>query len=163
MKINAYLLIIVIMIWVSLSAFVTSNDEPDDERRLLASCQTLTTSTEQVDSKPCIYFLKGFLAGASATETVIASYLSEGSIEPSSFTQRAYRTRVGKEAGQTSLTPLTHVCLPDEESETRIIRLLSMQRSPPIDSTKMLRDRIYNALKVEYPCDINLTKSERME
>jgi hypothetical protein len=134
---------------VSFSTFAVGNDEPDDDQLLRASCQALTANPEMVSSKPCHYYIQGFLAGALVIDTAI---VTERSGKRYSFIERAYRTRLGTRADPASTASFPLFCVPDDESEARIIKVVSKQLSSPVDTTKVLSSQIYNALKANYPC-----------
>ncbi len=150
MKISTYLFFMTSI--VSFSASEAGNDVPNDDQLLLVSCQALTSNPEQEGAKPSICYIQKFLAGVLVTDTVIGTHMSKESSQSTLFIERAYGTRLDKKIEPTSPTGSTYFCLPEEVSEVRIARKLSKLQSSPIDTTKVLRDRIHNALKAEYPC-----------
>lgn len=145
MKISTYLLAMTSI--VSFSVFAADNTEPDNDQLLLASCQALTTTPEQMKAKYCIYFIQGFLAATQAIDPSIIKRQSKKSAEFYGFMSRPHRN-------WDQIPPIRFLpfCLPEDESEARIIEIISRQLSTQIDTAKMLRDRIFKTLKAEYPC-----------
>lgn len=145
MKSSSYLLTMTSI--VSFSVFAADNAEPDNDQLLLASCQALTTTPEQMKAKHCIYFIQGFLAATQAIDPSIIKRQSKKRAEFYGFMSRPHRN-------WDQIPPIRFLpfCLPEDESEDRIIKTISKQLSPQIDTAKMLRDRIFRTLKAEYPC-----------
>lgn len=133
---------------LSFSAFAAKNIGPDGDQQLLASCQALATTPEQMNAKHCIYFIQGFLAAAQAIDP---STLKKQSKKKSGVSY-GFMSRPPRNWDQIPPTRLLPFCVPEDESEARIIKAVSKQLSPQIDTAKMLRDRIFKTLKAEYPC-----------
>ena len=138
MKTSTYLL--VLMSTVSFSVFAVEDIEQGKDQQLLASCQALAITSEQANDKSCIYFIKGFLATAQAINSSIINKQGNKLYKP-------YRTK-----GRISSTDFMPFCVPIDESDARVIKTVSKQLPPQIDTLKMLRDTIFKALKAEYPC-----------
>ena len=67
-KISLYLSVVVIASIISFSAFASEKVDQDDNQLLLASCQSLATTPEQVKAKPCVYYIPGIIAAAQAID-----------------------------------------------------------------------------------------------
>lgn len=151
MKISAYLLLLLSISSYSMSA--VGQGVPDDRHELLASCQVLATQSEPVNSSACSYYIEGFLAGMRVTGTVNATPLSEENSLWSAFLERVYSTRgASNKANPKQPTHFNHFCLPSDESLTQVINVLSKPLSSPIETTEMLKEKIFQILKAEYPC-----------
>ncbi len=124
----------------------------DDQRLLLASCQALAAQSEPTSSNVCVYYIQGFLAGARSANTVNTASLNEANEQWSSFTKRAYRTRVGSRSYSKQPTHINHFCLPDDESLAQVIDVLSKPLSSPAETIDVLKARFVQVLKAEYPC-----------
>lgn len=120
-------------------------------QQLLASCTTFNANPQHANAMPCIYYIKGFLAGAWNVDQVIANNLKEKNREPASWDERAYRHRVGKRGDRVKPPALTHFCSPDNQSETRIIEKLSKIAPAGIPSGEQLNAQIISALTVICP------------
>ena len=90
--------------------------------------------------KISIYFIQGFLATAQAINSSIINKQDNKLYKP-------YRTK-----GRISPTAFISFCVPIDEPDARVIKIVSKQLPPHIDTTKMLRNTIFKALKAEYPC-----------
>jgi hypothetical protein len=131
------------------STVAVGKEVQDDQRLLLISCQALAAQPEPTKSNACVYYIQGFLAGANFADTVNATPSGIANNQWSSFLERAYRTRVGDKPG--SKQP-RHFCLPDDESLSQVINVLSRPLSSPVETIEMLSARIIQVLKSEYPC-----------
>jgi hypothetical protein len=144
-----------------LSAVVTANHVTTTETKerakdyLLASCEALKVdhSTERTSS--CRYYIYGFVDAGLVTGTINSEQHKEDDNQRSSFTERAYRTRVGPldERAKTKATLVKPFCVPEEESRERVIGRLAKHLPDSMDTMKMLSTAIYRGLKTEYPCD----------
>ena len=76
---------------VSFSVFSAKNIGPEGDQLLLASCQALTTTPEQLKAKHCIFFIQGFLAATQAIEPSIIKIQSKKSAEFYGFMSRPHR------------------------------------------------------------------------
>ena len=132
------------------STIAAGKEAQDDQRLLLISCQALAAQPESPNSNACVYYIQGFLAGANFTDTISATPSGLANNQWSPFIERAYRTRVGAKPG--SKQP-GQFCLPDDESLTQVINALSRSLSSPVETIEMLRARIIQVLKSEYPCE----------
>ena len=138
MKISTYLLAMTSI--VSFSVFAAENTQPDDDQLLLGSCQALTTTPEHDNAKPCIYFIKGFLASAQAIDSSIVNQKKKILYKP-------YRTK-----GRMPPNSFIYYCVPVSEPDARVIKTLAKQLPAQINTVKLLRDNILKTLKTTYPC-----------
>jgi len=138
MKTSTYILIL--MLTASFSVFAVENIELGKDQQLLASCQALAITSEQTNDKPCIYFIQGFLATAQAINSSIIKKHGNKLYKP-------YRTK-----GRISPTDFIPFCVPIDESDARVIKIVSKQLPHQIDTLKILRETIFETLKIEYPC-----------
>ena len=122
------------------STVAVGKEVQDDQRLLLISCQALAAQPEPTKSNACVYYIQGFLAGANFADTVDATLSGIANNQWSSFLERAYRTRVGDKPG--SKQP-GHFCLPDNESLSQVINVLSRPLSSPVETIEMLGARIF--------------------
>ena len=129
MKIGTFLL--ALMSTLSFSAYSAEHIRSDSDQQLLASCQALATTSKQNNAKHCIYFIRGFLAAAQV-------------IDPSALKKQSKKSRVF--SGLMNRTPpnrdqfrpkrLLPFCVPEDESEARIIESVSKQLPAQIDTAK---------------------------
>ena len=147
MKARIYLL--AMTLFVSFSVFATKNIEPDEDELLLASCQALTVTPEQENTTACIYFIRGFLAAAQTIDPPVNNKQSKKNRKFYGVMSRPYRNWE-----QVPVTRFFPFCVPDDESNARVITAVSKQLPPQFGTTKRLKDMIFKALKAEYPCNI---------
>lgn len=134
--------------FVTNPVFSDENIESDYEQLLLNSCQGLTTSLVHENVKPCIYFIQGFLAAAQAIDPPIVNQHTRKNRRPIGMMSRSYSA--WEKIPPTRFFPF---CVPENESKAHITMIVSKQISThKINSTKALRDIIFQALKAEYPC-----------
>ena len=145
MKISTYLL--VITLFVSNSTFAAKSVEQNEDLSLLASCLALTVESEQKSSIPCNYYILGFLASPRASADSIEN--KPGGKDRKSY---GFMSRISSVRVPNPPVAYTPFCVPGDESDTRVIQVVSKQLSPEINTQKMLRDTIFKTLKSEYPC-----------
>lgn len=134
--------------FVTNPVYSDENIESDYEQLLLNSCQGLTTSLEHENVNPCIYFIQGFLAAAQAIDPPIINQKTKNNRKSYGLISRSYSNWE-----KIPPTRFFHYCVPDDEPTAQVALIVSKQLSAQkIDSTKALRDKIFQALKAEYPC-----------
>lgn len=138
------------------SVFAQENSKVDADRNLLASCKTFNSDPDQISAMQCKYYIRGFLAGAWGVDNVTTEEIKKEI--PETFSERAYRTRVGGRAGQIKVKPVTYFCSPIDESETRIIEVLSKELVEPIETINGINTKIYEAIKVVCPSNEEIKK-----
>ena len=141
--------------FVTYPVYSDENIESDYEQLLLNSCQGLTTSLEHENVKPCIYFIQGFLAAAQAIDPPIINQKTKNNRKSYGLTSRSYSNweKILPTREKIPPTRFFHYCVPDDEPKAQVALIVSKQLSAQkTDSTKALRDIIFQALKAEYPC-----------
>ena len=136
----------------SYSTTIFGKEGQEDGQLLLVSCQVLAAQSEPASSNPCVFYIQGLLAGIRTTNIVSDTSHSEVNEQWTSFIERAYRTRVGSQAKSRQPTPLNLICLPDDESLTQVIDVLSNSLSLPAETIDILKVRVVQVLRAEYPC-----------
>ena len=134
------------------TATVEASIERDNHDALLASCQVLKTSLTDERTKSCQYYIYGFLDAGQTTDAVAAAQLSEDNNGRSSFTERAYRNRVGSINERTKETQFKPFCIPQQQSHEQIIEYVAENLPSSIETTETLKTSVYTALSTAYPC-----------
>jgi len=137
------------------SSSVIAKDTQNDHRELLSSCQALAASPKQLTSNACRYFIQGFIEGMRITDTVNLEPHSDVDSQWSSFTERAYRTRIRNKGNLKEHIRLNYFCLPNDESLDQVIKILSKPLTDTTEATEIsesLNEKIFQKLKAEYPC-----------
>lgn len=145
MKKTAFLLIL-----ISITSFpvIATENVVQENDQLLASCQTLTVSPDQKNAKHCIHFIQGFLAAAQALDPLIIKKQTKKSLKSIAFMSRSYYQRKSS-----STTPELLFCIPNDESEARVINVISKQLPSNKYTKEMLGNMLLTALKTQYPCE----------
>jgi hypothetical protein len=131
------------------TATVEASVERDNHDALLASCQVLKTSLTDERTKSCQYYIYGFL---DAGQVMDSQQLSEDGNGRSSFTERAYRNRVGSADERTKETPTKSFCIPQEQSNEQVVEYLAGNFPSSIETAETLKTSVYTVLSTAYPC-----------
>ncbi|ARD21156.1 MULTISPECIES: hypothetical protein [Shewanella] len=147
MRIIQLLALLTFTLTFSLSA--VSSNAKNEEQLVLSSCLSVNKTASEMSTQACSYYIQGFLAGSFNTSQQYELKNTSGG-----FTDRAYRTRVGK---QTSKILPTEVCIPANETKEqlvgRIVDRTIEQLSPTTDSLQGLHSQIYQAIANESSCE----------
>jgi hypothetical protein len=132
-------------------AMYLSTAKPADAKDLDLSeaCQQFKQEQQLPAESLCYQYIKGFLDGAVLTDTEIMQTLAKLP-NMSAFSQRVYRTRVGKTRETAPDTYLAHFCLPDDDINEQVI--LSIVDSINNGKLGAEIDSIYNIVKANFPC-----------
>lgn len=148
MKISLYLSVVVITSIISFSAIASEKTDQDVNQVLLASCQSLATTPEQVIAKHCVYYILGFVAAAQTIDPIVKKKETERKRKSFGVMSRPFFSK--EKIPPARFFPF---CVPKYESEASVIETVSKQlKADKTDSVIMLRDMIFKALKSEYPC-----------
>ncbi|MCL1065841.1 hypothetical protein L2735_03345 [Shewanella olleyana] len=144
-----YIQLLALLIFtLTFSLTAASQTTNTDEQLVLSSCMTQHKKTTTTSTEPCAYYIQGFLAATlNTTQDYELINDSEG------FTDRAYRTRVGK---STSKIKPTAICLAANETPQqlveRVVNRTIHHLSPSTDSLQGLHRQIYQSLVKESSC-----------
>ena len=143
---------------VTASSF-TGNETPEAGEEALkgsleASCEALKADPSSTEDSFCRYYIYGFIGVEQVIDRDSTEQLKANGSERPSFTQRAYRTRVGQFDERTKTTEILvkPFCVSPKESIETVIDLLAKHLPHSIDSLNMLRKSVYKGLITEYPC-----------
>lgn len=134
---------------------VTTNETIERVKGSLAvSCEALKSDTSSRRASSCRYYIYGFVGAWQAMDRVDIEQLDEDDNQRPSFTERAYRTRVGQfdERSKTTEILIKPFCVPQEESREQVIDRLAKHLPHSMDSAKMLSTSVYKGFRTEYPC-----------
>lgn len=141
---------------VGLSIFATATPAAfasESEAALMASCLALGKAPNTEAGQLCELYQQGYIAGALATDSANAEELARAGAAESEFMKRALRTRVGSRDAANSPMVFLHFCLPVEKPIDNVIGTLRSYLVPGISSMALLNKILYDALRVEYPCN----------
>ena len=134
---------------LTFSQSAISNNANTEEQLILSSCMSLNKESTDISTKPCAYYIQGFLAGTfNKTQQFELKKGSEG------FADRAYRIRVGN---LTSKIAPTELCIPANVTRDQLLKRIvdrTMNELPPsTNSLQRLQSQIYHALVNEASCE----------
>lgn len=154
---NSYLLFM--MSFMSFPVFADSNNAIGENRQLILSCQALDKDPEHSKALPCIFYIRGFLAGSWGVDNVKTTQLKEVNRELNTWTERAYKYRAERRGDRSLPNKPTYFCSPINESESRIIELLTKGTLTKIETIKDLNAQFYKAIKLVCTSDQKKKKS----
>lgn len=123
----------------------------DVTKQLLASCKAFKANPKHIDAMPCIYYTKGFLAGAWNLDQANKTQIKENNRAPANWEERAYRHRVGNRGDLKTANSTTRLHSPGHVPEARVIEMLSKVSSSKAPSIEALNVQILGALEVLNP------------
>ena len=123
-----------------------------NQQSLLTSCQALRDSKANGTISACRYYIDGFVDAAKAAQGMHAETLKESENQPLSYTERAYRARVGKVDERTQGTRISYFCVPQGEAKEQLIENVATHMESSMETAKQLKTNIYSALTAAYPC-----------
>ena len=134
---------------LTFSQSAESNNAKNQDQQILSSCMSLNKESTDISTKPCAYYIQGFLAGTfNKTQQFELKKGSEG------FADRAYRIRVGN---LTSKIAPTELCIPANVTRDQLLKRIvdrTMNELPPsTNSLQRLQSQIYHALVNEASCE----------
>lgn len=154
MKPYAYIMLAQLFLIPSL--FAQDQAGLGSDQNLLASCKAYDSDPEQISARQCMYYIKGFLAGAWGTDDVTMAEIKKKT--PETFAERAYRTRLGSESDRLRVQTATYFCSPIDEPEARIIDMLSKESFESIETVEGINSKIHQAIKTICPSSDELKK-----
>lgn len=123
------------------------------EEALVKSCSSYITSQVIPEDSVCYEYISGFIDGAIITDTAIIENITKEKKEFSSFFQRAYKTRVGKQRKTVPPTYYANFCLPEDQSRKMVIEELIHQLDSNIINKQSFKKTLYDTLKRVYKCE----------
>lgn len=117
-------------------------------------CEDYQEETAVPWSVLCIYYVKGFLDGAVATDARVAENVAAEIDEQESFTERAMRTRIGSRMAEFGPSVYADFCVgqPDPIAEVVQHVIDELHRHNNLDDIEA-QTIVYDALRRHYPCD----------
>lgn len=98
----------------------------------------------------CSNFVEGFLYGALITDAAIIANLANN--QGSSFSQRAFNTRVGNTTQRLPPTYYAKFCLPEQQINAALVQDISKVLMAEFDAQVSPAQQLYALLQRDYPC-----------
>ena len=107
---------------------------------------------DPVKTAECNAYISGFLNGALLTDSTIVKHVTAQDKTYSSFTERAYRTRVGSTRQELPATYLADFCLPADREVSSITMELAARLVLNEGKSDAMAEALYEQIQTDYPC-----------
>jgi|TARA_R110000868_G_scaffold293288_4_gene553797 hypothetical protein len=115
------------------------------------ACENVSKVTTNVATSTCFQYVKGFLDGALLSDAQIMENISKDD-KGTTFSDRAFSTRVGKSRGVVPDTFLADFCLPKSTaSDDVVMKVLEALKKVKVKND-ISADMIFENVKREFPC-----------
>ncbi len=125
------------------------------EDELEQRCESFLDDAQSRDGALCIAFIQGFLAGAEATDGIVAERVRK--IQPPSgdtYADRALRTRIGSYLQKYGTPYYAGYCIgQDVSSQTVITTVIDYLNNHPDEPGLTANQAVYMALMERFPCE----------
>ena len=147
------LLICIVVITGLLTMPRASAIEPLSAAQLKDFCSKAAASYDDPESWLCIYYVKGFLDGAVATDARVAENVVAEIEEEESFAERAIRTRVGSRLRDYGPSVYAEFCVGQPDPVAEVIQHVNeeMDRYDDLEGVQAQKV-VYASLRRHYPC-----------
>ena len=139
-----------------LAAPKVSAIEPLTAIQLQEVCGDVETSLDTPEARLCIFYVKGFLDGAVATDARVAENVVAEMEKEERFTERAIRTRVGSRIRDFGPSVYAGFCVgqPDPISDVVLHVREELGRYDNLENVQA-QSVVYASLRRHYPCNAN--------
>lgn len=127
--------------------------EPLTAMQLQQVCNDYRDSAEDPWALLCIYYVKGFLDGAVATDERVAENVAAEYENEETFTERAIRTRIGNRLERFGPSYYAEFCVgqPDPIADVLQRVIEELDRHEDLEGIQA-QTIVYDALRRHYPC-----------
>ena len=130
--------------------------EPLTAIQLQTICADAVKDPEATDSRLCIFYVKGFLDGAVATDGRVAENVASEIEAEESFAERAIRTRVINRLRDFGPSVYAEFCVgqPDPIADVVLHVVEELERYDDLVNVQA-QTIVYDSLRRHYPCTAN--------
>ena len=153
LKSTTKLALTVVLLSITFTAFSSEKVENTSDDVLINSCQLFAVNHESPAAVQCIYYIHGLVDGSFDENKVVideSKNLSE-SDKKLTFTERAYKYRVGALAERGQVPANTYYCLNGNNLHLAVIDELYNQTLSPVSTIKDIQRWVFDALKTICP------------
>ena len=127
--------------------------EPLTASELEAVCHGAAENQDTTEARLCVYYVKGFLDGAVATDGRVAQNVASEMEEEEGFTERAIRTRVINRLERFGSSVYAEFCVgqPDPIADVVLHVIEELDRYDDLEG-KHAQTVVYDSLRRHYPC-----------
>lgn len=125
------------------------------EEELEQQCESFLIDDRSRDGALCVAFIQGFLAGAEATDGIVAERVRK--IQPPSgdtYEDRALRTRIGSYLQKYGTPYYAGYCIgPNVSSQAVVTTVIDYLNEHPDEPGLTANQAVYTALVESFPCE----------
>jgi hypothetical protein len=127
--------------------------EPLTAIQLQEACSDAGSNADSSESRLCIYYVKGFLDGAVATDARVAENVASEIDEQESFAERAIRTRVINRLKEFGPSVYANFCVGQPDPIVDVVRhvIEELDRYKDLEGVQA-QTVVYDSLRRHYPC-----------
>lgn len=131
----------------------TSAIEPLTAIQLKTICADAVDNPDSAESRLCVYYVKGFLDGAVATDGRVAENVASEIEEEETFTERAIRTRVITRLRDYGPSVYAEFCVGQPDPIADVVLHVVEELDRYEDLTRVQAQTVvYASLRRHYPC-----------
>ena len=147
------LLICILAITCVLTTTRASAIEPLTASQLREICVDSRERPDSPEARLCIYYVKGFLDGAVATDGRVAENVAAEIEAEETFTERAIRTRIGSRLKKFGPSVYAEFCVgqPDPIADVVLHVIEELDRYDDLEGIQA-QSVVYSSLRRHYPC-----------
>lgn len=141
---------------------VSSAAEPLSASRLQEICSDGAAEYDSAEAQLCLFYVKGFLDGAVATDARVAENVVSEIEAGESFTERAIRTRVIKRLGEFGPSVYAEFCVGQPDPIADVVSHVAEELRRYDDVSGVYAQTVvYDSLRRHYPCVME--RAERLD
>lgn len=127
--------------------------EPLTAMQLQQVCEDYRVDADDPWSLLCLYYVKGFLDGAVATDERVAENVAAEYEKDETFTERAIRTRIGNRLARFGPSVYAEFCVgqPDPIADVLLRVIEELDRYDDLEGIQA-QTVVYDTLRRHYPC-----------
>lgn len=127
--------------------------EPLTAIQLEEVCADAIENPDSAEARLCLFYVKGFLDGAVATDARVAENVASEIAEQETFTERAIRTRVINRLRDYGPSVYADFCIgqPDPIADVMLHVIEEMQEQDSLENVQAQKI-VYDSLRRHYPC-----------
>ena len=127
--------------------------DPLSAKALRDICATAADQPDTAEARLCVFYVKGFLDGAVATDGRVAENVAAEITDKESFSQRAKRTRVIDRLNKFGPSVYAEFCVgqPDPIADVVLHVIEELERHDDLDGVKA-QTIVYDSLRRHYSC-----------
>ena len=149
-----YLSVIALFLLLPLGAIAVEALSTDE---LILHCAEYEQAPDGKDGIFCVRYIQGFIDGAVATDERVTFNVADEYESNESFTDRAFRTRLGSRMDRYGASFYAEFCLGEPVPLKTVVELVIADLLDPERGADrpLARDIVYATLRREFPCTVD--------